>query len=66
MSAESNAEFLNRGAVPFALEACKRFDIKPIDGYYDEGSQIWRGANLLAAATATYTSTPGDSDGDQD
>lgn len=65
MSVES-AEFLNVGAVPFALESCKKFDSQPVTGSYDEDRQVWKGADFAAAATATYTQTPGDSDGDTD
>lgn len=65
MSAES-VEFLNVGAVPFALESCRKFDLQPVKGSYDEDEQVWKGADFVAAATATYTQTPGDRDGDTD
>jgi len=56
-------EFLYAGAVPFALEACEKFEVRPVSGYYDEQEQVWReGKNITAALT--LTATPGDSDQD--
>jgi len=59
-------EFLHRGAVPFALAACEKFELLPVSGHYDEKEQVWQGADIAAALTFTLTATPGDNDSDQD
>lgn len=59
-------QFLERGAVPFALGACEKFTPLPVKGYYDEVGQVWRGDALERALTLTLTATPGDRDDDQD
>lgn len=61
------AEFLQNGAVPFALAKCERFIPQPVAGQYNEVSQVWEGGkDIAAAATLTLTATPGDQDQDRD
>lgn len=61
------AEFLYKGAVPFALQYCERFQTKSVSGQYNERQQRWQGnSDIGAALTLTMTATPGDRDQDQD
>lgn len=63
------AEFLQEGAVPFALASCERFISQPVTGHYDEKQQVWQGDKELSInlfPTATATRTPGDYDRDRD
>lgn len=59
-------EFIRQDAVPFALSLCERFETQPVEGFYDDVTQVWRGKDAAAALTLTLTATPGDRDNDQD
>lgn len=63
---KETVEFLQEGAIPFALVSCERYEAQPVHGYYDEIQQVWSGKVDVAALTLTLTATPGDQDQDQD